>query len=87
VVTELPLTTQISDQELEENIKTFAVFDKAFQYPCHTQSVERMIRLVSEASGKVFGQDARDGYIKAKLESKKELPEYNTKSQYVPAKK
>jgi len=82
-----PLTKPIPDEDIENNIKTSALFEKAFEYPCHTQSVERMIRLVSEASGKVFGQDARDGYVKAKLDSRTQLPEFETKSQYVPEKK
>ena len=86
-LTEPPLTKPIPDEDIENNIKTSALFEKAFEYPCHTQSVERMIRLVSEASGKVFGQDARDGYIKAKLDSRRQLPEFETKSQYVPEKK
>ena len=33
-------------------------------YPCHTQSVERGVKLVSEASQAVNGQAQRDGFIR-----------------------
>ena len=32
-------------------------------YPCHTQAVERAIKIVSEASAAVVGQEAREGFI------------------------
>ena len=39
-----------------------------------------MVQLVTDAAGQVCGQDARDGYILAKLEHREELPVYKTKS-------
>ncbi|GBN91769.1 hypothetical protein AVEN_21215-1 [Araneus ventricosus] len=37
--------------------------------PCHTQAVERCIKLVTEDSIKVCGREARNGYIRATLKS------------------
>jgi len=50
------------------------------KFSCHTQSTERVVQLVTDAAGQVCGQDARDGYILAKLEHREELPVYKTKS-------
>ena len=48
------------------------------KYPCHTQSVERGVKLVTEASAAVCGVNARDGFIRARLESRKVMPRFNT---------
>ena len=52
------------------------------KYPCHTQSVERCIKLVTEASAAVCGLKARDGFIRVRLESRKIMPSFNTKAEY-----
>ncbi|GBO14745.1 hypothetical protein AVEN_81150-1 [Araneus ventricosus] len=52
------------------------------KFPCRTQSVERCVELISEAALKVFGETARNGYICAKLQARKELPTLNNKGQY-----
>jgi len=64
LLSEPPLTLPKSDAEVS------AFRDVAFQvpkYPCHTQAVERAIRLVSEASTDVVGQEARNGYIRQRI--------------------
>jgi len=86
-ITESPLTRIILDQEITNNIKTRAAFEEARHFPCYTQGVERLIRLVSDASAKVFGPEARDGYNRARIESRKELPTYNTKAEYAASRK
>ena len=50
----------------------------------HTQSVERLIKLVTEACGKVIGRENRDGYIMAKLASYKRMPKFESKKDYMP---
>ncbi|KAK0042646.1 hypothetical protein Bpfe_027944 [Biomphalaria pfeifferi] len=52
------------------------------RYPCHTQSVERHIKLVTEASQVVGGPEKRDGFIRARLESKSKMPKLDTKAQH-----
>lgn len=52
------------------------------KFPCHTQAIERHIKLVIEASVAVCGFDRRDGFIRAKLESRSKMKTYNTKSEF-----
>jgi len=52
------------------------------KYPCHTQAVERCVKLVTEASSAVCGASARDGFIRVRLESRGLMPSFNTKREY-----
>lgn len=52
------------------------------RYTCHTQAVERMVKLVTESSLAVCGATARDGFLKAKIESQKSMPKFETKKQF-----
>ena len=61
VIAELPLTLALSDAQISA-FKTTP--SEVPNYPCHIQAVERAVRLVSQASSKVVGQKARDGYIR-----------------------
>ena len=58
--TEPPMTLDLSDEELRGLVEKPLFVPP---YPCHTQAVERAIKLVSEAAGSVVGADSRDGYI------------------------
>ena len=49
----------------------------------HTQSTERVVKLVTEAGKKVVGQKRRDGNIKATLLSRKQHPKSNSKKDLV----
>jgi len=62
-LTEPPPLKHRRDEQIEENIRDAARLEESVQYSCYTQGVERLIRLVSEASGKVCGQEARDVYM------------------------
>ena len=53
-------------------------------YNCHTQAVERAIKLVTEAAGLVIGQEARDGFIHQKIKSRKEVGCCHTKNEFFP---
>lgn len=70
-ITEPPLTQHLADKELWDMVKQVPNFDN---FSCHTQTVERCIKLITEASIKVCGEDSRDGYIRAKLDARKNLP-------------
>ena len=48
-------------------------------YENHTQSVERMIKVVSESSQSVCGKQKREGSIVSKLRSRKAHPESSSK--------
>ncbi|CAH1112821.1 unnamed protein product [Psylliodes chrysocephalus] len=71
-ITEPPLVLKLSDNCLQQLIaeKETIIIDS---FPCHTQAVERCVKIVTEASLKVRGETSRDGYIKAKLEARKSL--------------
>ena len=83
VITEPPVLTDIS----ENDIKMFVAIGAAPvidfpKYPCHTQAVERCVKLVTEASSAVCGAKSRDGFIRVRLESREKMPYFNTKADY-----
>ena len=50
--------------------------------PCHTQVVERHIKIVTEASASVIGMVNRDGFILNKLKSRKLMPKFESKQDF-----
>ena len=58
-VTPPPLMSSVSSEELIKSAEIGPVSVPAL--PCHTQAVERLVREVSLASGRVFGHNARHG--------------------------
>ena len=51
-------------------------------YPCHTQAVERAIRLVTEASSSVIGHEAREGFIRQRILARKGLKGHALKKDF-----
>jgi hypothetical protein len=80
VTTEPPLTFKLTIQDLL-NIKETKLQIKP--YKVHTQSVERAVRMVTQASKSVYGEEARDGYVKATLLSRRMMPKLNSKQDLV----
>lgn len=73
---EPPLTRAFAEAEIT------AIIDNPLSipsYPLHTQGVERYIKLVTDASATVFGEEARDGYIRTVSYSRLLLPSLETK--------
>lgn len=54
------------------------------RFPCHSQAVERCVKIVTEAALAVSGYEARDGFILGKLKSRSMMPKFNTKKDYKP---
>ena len=83
IVTEPLVTRGLPEDKNEECIEYKCappiVMDK---FPCHTQAVERMVKLVTEASSTVVGANVHDGFIRSTLESRKRLPSFETKADY-----
>lgn len=80
VISEPPLTKDMSDEQLLDIIKSEeSPFDF---FPCHTQAVERYVKVITDASSKVCGEKSRDGYIRAKLDARTDLPKFDNKGQY-----
>lgn len=78
-----PLLRGISNEEIESFIKSGEIPDWDIkEFPCHTQAVERCVKLVTEASLKVCGPQSRDGYIRATLKSRDAIKEFSTKADY-----
>jgi hypothetical protein len=80
-VTEPPLTMGLTDEEIDSFISSKTIFNFS-NYPSHTQAVERHIKLVTEASSSVCSHDAREGFIQARLASRKRIPSFDTKKQF-----
>uniref|UniRef100_A0A8D8VVF7 Uncharacterized protein n=1 Tax=Cacopsylla melanoneura TaxID=428564 RepID=A0A8D8VVF7_9HEMI len=82
---EMPLepaaTLKLSDQEIKTLIATNKELD-AVRLPCHTQAVERHIKLVTEASVAVCSEEARDGFIRARQKSRQAIPTFETKKEF-----
>lgn len=82
-VSEPPLLADLSVEDIEMFVTSGDVPVIDFQqYPCHTQAVERCVKLVTEASSAVYGQNARDGFIRVRLESRRIMSQFNTKADY-----
>ena len=82
-VSDPPLLAHISQDDIEMFVANGDVPVVDFpKYLCHTQAVERCVKLVTEASLSVCGQKARDGFIRVRLESRQIMPNFNTKADY-----
>jgi hypothetical protein len=68
-LTEPPLIFQFSTKTLQHLLKTKEII-KFENIPYNTQAVERMVKLVTEASSKVFGHDRRNYFILNALKSR-----------------
>ena len=80
---EPPTLTNTSVTDLEMFVASGDVPVVDFpKYLYHTQSVERCLKLVTEASAAVCGVKARDGFIRVRLESGQLMPNFNTKAEY-----
>ncbi|KAL3041503.1 hypothetical protein OYC64_019650 [Pagothenia borchgrevinki] len=67
-VSEPPLTCLLSTSEVKNVIKTPM---EVLNWPCHTQSIERVVKMVTEASAKYFSQEKRDGGIRVQETSRR----------------
>lgn len=80
-LSEPPILASISNDNLNQLINTVPEMDLV-KFPCHTQAVERHVKIVSEASLSVSGKESRDGYVMAKLQSRSEMPVFETKKDF-----
>ena len=59
------LTKHISTAQIKAWILSAVDIDVDIQpFSCHNQAVERVIKIVTESSSKVYGHDECDGYIR-----------------------
>jgi hypothetical protein len=82
-VTVPPILAGMSEELLKSLIAGQAPPVMEFEnFPCHTQSVERCVKLVTEAAAAVCGAKSRDGFIRARLQSRELMPQFETKLNY-----
>lgn len=81
-VTEPPMTMKYTDAEISKLICSENNFLEFENFPCHTQAVERCVKLVTEASISVCGSEARDGFIRSRIKARQDIPLFETKSQF-----
>lgn len=78
-----PILRNLSEDEIKEIINSATKPVREMQkFQCHTQAVERTVKLVTEASSKVCGFVNRDGYIRSTLKSRSTMPQFSTKSDF-----
>ena len=70
---------KLSKEEVESAVDTPVCFPK---YPCHSQTVERMVKLVTEVSSEVYGEKKQQEKAVAVLASRKSRKAYDTKKDY-----
>ena len=51
-------------------------------WPCHTQSIERVVKMVTEASAKYFSQEKRDGVIRTQEASRRLMAKNDSKQDF-----
>lgn len=83
VLTPPPLLAKMPTTHISSLLKgkSLPVYEY-LKFPCHTQAVERCVKLVTEAAGKVCGHESRDGYIRTTLKSRSLMPKFDTKSEF-----
>ncbi|GBM41951.1 hypothetical protein AVEN_112111-1 [Araneus ventricosus] len=77
-----PLLRRFTNQEICSKVQSGGTaaewnFDK---FPCHTQAVERCVKLVTEASQKAIPSNSRDGFIRTTVFSRSSMPSFSSKS-------
>ena len=77
---EPPLTRQYAISELAAFATDPEPYIRMTKYPCHTQAVERCIKLVTEAAAAVSGKERREGWIRATMKSRSIMPVFETKN-------
>ncbi|GBM10890.1 hypothetical protein AVEN_42143-1 [Araneus ventricosus] len=80
-VTPPAVLRHISSHELLKMIQDDVPMDgwDFIKFPSHTQAVQQIVKLVTEASRKIVGPQNRDGFIRATLESRKQMTQFESK--------
>ena len=82
-ISEPPIIKAMTDAELRDLITMEVTPTVMFpKFPCHTQAVERHVKLVTEAAKAVCGQKSRDGFIRAHVASRQLMPTFESKRDF-----
>ncbi|GBL73363.1 hypothetical protein AVEN_159386-1 [Araneus ventricosus] len=79
-----PLLRRFKDQQIWSKVQSGGTraewnFDK---FPCHTQAMDRCVKLLTEASQKVVGSNSRDDFKRTTLLSRSSMPSFSSKSYF-----
>ena len=78
-----PVLKDMSDSEIITCVESRATDKVDYpRFPCHTQGTERCIKLVTQASAAMCGEERRDGFIHARLHSRKIMKQFTNKAQF-----
>src|SRR6218665_3596513 len=73
-------TSQCTNTEVQgTEVTPIVIFPK---FPCHTQAVERHVKLVTEAATAVCGQNSRDGFIRVRVVYQQLMPTFKSKRDF-----
>ncbi|KAJ8728603.1 hypothetical protein PYW07_006299 [Mythimna separata] len=82
-ITEPPVLKQIPDEVIQTFVEEKGKGDSPLlRLPCHSQAVERAVKTVTEASAKLSKRSAREGFIKAQIESRRAMPKFDSKQDF-----
>lgn len=78
------MTLSLSEDQLKQVVENpyHSALAHVAQYPCHTQAVERAVKTVTEAALAVCGGERRDGFIRSRIESRKNMPKFESKKDF-----
>lgn len=80
---EPPITSLMSEKDLAEIVDDPTKYQQELkEIYCHTQPVERGVKMVTEASSIIADVDKRDGAIRAKIVSRKLMPKFDSKKHF-----
>ena len=71
-----PLLNNYSNDDIKDMAKTKPSLQ---MFPCHTQAVERCVRLVTTAASHVHDHERRDSFVKATINCRQNLPCFRSK--------
>ena len=75
---EPPATNQFSYEEINK----LRLRPLKLNHPCHNQTVEQHVKLVTEASASTTGHERRDGMIRQRIQSRRLMKSFKTKKQF-----
>ncbi|ESO05304.1 hypothetical protein HELRODRAFT_171671 [Helobdella robusta] len=82
---ESPLTCSLTTAQVKQFLHTPMIVP---DWPSHIQSIERCVKIVTEASEHVYSQERRDGYIRSQIVSRQLMcRNANKKDMYIQSRK
>ncbi len=82
-IQECPMTKEIPTEDLRQALLGGTSVNLPVKLPSHSQSVERSVKLVTEASKRVYGFEQRHKHIHSVLLSREARPMFDCRASYV----